>query len=248
MAGVVRVAGVNPGAGPRAEGGAPGRAGPILGLWAGLAIALHALLWATGFAPRDLAVAVDRGAARAEAGGVGEVGDDVIRKAIRLQRATLPFWATLARLADFAVEPALTAARAVAVATLFAATAALTGRPIGFAEGLAGSARAQGYWVLGLAVGVGLTIALRRPDVETSLALLLPAGRYPAAVVLLARQAEPFALLGWLALARGGRRRGQVNLATALSVCLVLAAAEAAVRTGVGLVAGAGMRLSILPR
>jgi hypothetical protein len=226
----------------------PSRPGSILALWIVLTLVLHAALWITGFEPKGLADAVDQGAARAEASGVGEVSDDLIRKAIKVQRASLPFWTTLARLGDFAVEPMLLAGRAITVATLFAAFAALTGRPIGFAAGLAGAAGVQGFWVLGLAVKVGLTIGLRRPDVETSLALLLPPGRYPAALVLLARQADPFLVLGWLALAWGGWRRHQVNLATALFLCVMLATGETAVRLACGLVTGAGMRLSVLPR
>jgi hypothetical protein len=225
----------------------PARAGPILALWVVLAIALRATLWVTGFETKDLTDAVERGAARTEASRVGEVGDDVIRKAIRLQRETLPFWTTMARLGDFAVEPALLALRALTAATLFAAFAALTGRPIGFAAGLAGAAWVQGFWVLGLAVKVGLMVALRRPDVETSLALLLPSGRHPAAVVLLARQVDPFVALGWLALAWGGWRRRQVNLATALLIVLAMAFTEVIMRVSFGLITGAGMRLSILP-
>jgi hypothetical protein len=228
-------------------GDSPGRAGPILALWIVLAIALRASLWVTGFEPKALADAVDRGAARAEASRIGEVGDDVIRKAIQLQRDTLPFWTTLARLGDFAVEPAALVIRALAVATLFAAAAALTGRPVNFSNGLTESAKIQGFWVFGLAVRVALAIALRREDVETSLAVLLPPGTHPAATVLLARQADPFALIGWAALAWRGWRRGQVNLATAIVLCGMLAMSEAIVRVSCGLIVGAGMRLSILP-
>ncbi len=238
-------AGHGPVAEAREEG--PARAGPILALWVVVAIALRSVLWVTGFEPKALADAVDRGAARAEASRIGEVGDDLIRKAIRLQRDTLAFWTVLARLGDFTVEPAWLVVRALTVATLFAAAAALTGRPVGFSNGLTESAKIQGAWVFGLAVRVGLTVVLRREDVETSLALLLPPGTYPASVVLLARQADPFALIGWLALAWTGWRRRQVNLATAIVLCGFLALSEAVVRVACGLVVGAGMRLSILP-
>lgn len=238
------MASVEAGHGP---GGAGARAGPILGLWVAVAIALRALLWATGFEPKALADAVDRGAARVEATQIGEVSDDLIRKAIRLQHDTLPFWTALARLGDFAFEPTALVVRALAVATLFAAVAALTGRPIGFSKGLAESATIQGVWVFGLTVHVALTLALRREDVETSLAVLLSPGTYPASAVLLARQADPFALIGWGMLAWAGRRRRQVNLATALVLCGMLATAEAVVRVVCGLVVGAAMRLSILP-
>lgn len=245
MASVEAGAGHVPVAAGRGDGTA--KAGPVLALWVAIVLALRAALWVTGFEPKSLADAVDRGAARAEATRIGEVGDDLIRKAIRLQRDTLAFWTVLARLGDFAAEPAFLVVRALAVATLFAAVAALTGRPVGFSNGLAESAKIQGIWVFGLAVRVGLTVALRREDVETSLALLLPPGSYPAAVVLLARQADPFALIGWLALAWAGWRRRQVNLATAILLCGMLAMGEAIVRVTCGLVVGAGMRLSILP-
>ncbi len=226
----------------------PVKLGTILAIWVSLTLALHAMVWITGFEPKSLADAVDQGAARAEISRVGEVSDDVIRKAIRLQRDTLPFWQTISRLGDFGVEPAILLLRTISVATLFAAIAALTGRPIGFMAGLRASAIVQGVWVLGLAVKVGLTIVLRRPDVETSLALLLPSGRYPAVLVLLLRQADPFVFYGWLALAWGGWRRHQVNLATALIIVLSMALGETMTRVGCGLIAGAGMRLSIMPR
>ncbi len=233
--------------GPRASARVPARPGSILCLWIAAMVGLQSVLWVTGFKHRSLDDAVDRGAARAEQRRTGEVGDDLIRKAIRLQRETLPFWTTLARLADFAFEPAALAARAVAVATLFAAIAALTGRPIGFMAGLRAASWSQGFWVLSLAVTVGLMVGLRRADVETSPALFLPPGRYPAAIILLARGADPSLLWGWLAMAWGGFRRRQVNLPTALVVCLGLMMAETTVRVGCGLIAGAGMRLSILP-
>jgi hypothetical protein len=210
-------------------------------------IALRAVVWVTGFEPKALADAVDRGAARAEATRVGEVGEDLIRKAIALQRDTLPFWTALARLGDFAFEPTALVVRALAVATLFAAVAALTGRPVRFSNGLTESAKIQGIWVFGLGLRVALMVALRREDVETSLALLLPSGTHAAATVLLARQADAFALIGWTALAWRGWRRGQASLATAIVLCGMLAIAEAMIRVSCGLVVGAGMRLSILP-
>jgi hypothetical protein len=132
------------------------------------------------------------------------------------------------------------------VATLFAGLAALVGRPVRFADGVMGCARAQGWWVLGLAVRVGLMIALRRPEVETSAALLLPPGRYSAAVWVALRQIDVFAALGWGAMALGGWRRGQVNLAAAGLVCGAMWLVEAGVRIGFALLVGAGMRLTLL--
>ena len=74
---------------------------------------------------------MEKGAARVESLGIGEIGDDLIRKSIRTQRDTLPFWTVLAMLGDFLVEPVSLAVRALAVATAFGALAALTGRSVG---------------------------------------------------------------------------------------------------------------------
>jgi hypothetical protein len=233
--------------GPPTEPEPAPRFGLTLPRWMMLVVALQGLVWAFGIRATALAVAVEQGAARIETRGIGEVGDDVIRKAIRLQRASLAFWTTLAVLGDFVVEPLALAVRAVVVAVVLSGLAALVGRPSRFGPALAECSAAQGFWVLGLAVRVALMLALRRTDVETSLALILPPGSYPAPMWVALRQVDAFALLGWIALARGGRRRGQVNLATAVLVCTLLALGEAVVRIGATLVIEAGMRLMLLP-
>jgi hypothetical protein len=225
----------------------PPRFGAVLALWVALVVALNGALWLAGFKTAGLAAAVEAGAARAEEVGVGEVGDDLIRKAIRTQHDTRPFWTVLAFLGDFLVEPLAPAVRALAVATAFSAVAALRGRTVGYDRALAACATAQGFWVLGLAVRVGLMAALRRGDVETSVALLLSPGTYPAAAVLGLRQLDPFALAGWAGMALGAVRRGQVKWPGALAVVAGFAAAEAVARVGVGLVLGAGMRLALMP-
>ena len=218
-----------------------------LSLAVALTIVLRGLLWVTGFEARALTSAVEQGAARVEQKGVGEVGDDVVRKAIELQRSTLPFWTTLATLADFALEPFSLVMRALLTATVFSALAALTGRPIRFGRALDASALIQLYWVAGLATKVGLTIALRRTDVETSAALFLAPGRHPAVLVVLLRQADLFAFIGWLALAWSAWKRGQANLFVAVLVVFSLALGEATIRAACTLLVGGGMRLSILP-
>ena len=152
------------------------------------------------------------------------MGDDLVRKAVRLQQATRPFWTTLALIGDFVVAPWPRALRSLAAAALLGSLAALVGRPPGFAAALAENAEAQGFWVSGLAVRVALAIALRRTEADTSLALVLPPGSYPAAAWAALRQLDAFALLGWAALARSAWRRGQANLATAVLVCLGLVA------------------------
>ena len=58
---------------------------------------------------------------------------------------------------------------------------------------------------------------------------------------------EAFALLGWTTLTIGGWRRGQVNLATAILVCGTLWTGESLIRVGFVLLAGAGMRLTLIP-
>ena len=218
-----------------------------LGLWLALTIALQGALWATGFRAAALAEGVERGAARAESARVAEVGDDLVRKAVKLQESTLPFWTILAAIGDFVVEPLALVMRALLAAVLLGGLAALVGRPPGFERALADNAGAQGFWVLGLAVRVALMIALKRGDVELSPTLALPPGVYPATWVVGLRQLDPFALLGWSAMARGAWGRGQANLAVAGLVCGLLWAAEAAVWVTFTLVFEAGMRLSLIP-
>lgn len=212
-----------------------------------MTVGAHMALWMSGARDSVLGQAVEAGAARAESWGIGEVGDDVIRKAIQTQHATRPFWSTLIFLGDFLGEPIWLAVRALTAATVLSGVAALTGRPTRFAEGLAGCIAAQGFWVLGFVVRAGLVIALRRPDVETSLTLLLPAGHYEAATWVALQQLDLFAALGWLTIAVGGWKRGQVNLFSALLVCGVLASMDAMIRMSAELMLGAGMRLTLIP-
>ena len=223
------------------------RAGPTLLVLMSVVVALNAWTWLSGMKGYALAVAVEEGTARAETAGIGELGDDVVRKAIRTQEKTTLFWGVLSALGDFLGEPAALALRALAVAVVFSSLAALTGRPVGFHEAFAECAAAQSFWVLDLALRSALMVALRRPDVETSATLLLPTGAYGAPLWAALSQISPFAAIGWLVMALGGRRRGQVNLATAFLVCGALWFGEAAVRIAFTLTLGAGMRLSLMP-
>ncbi len=223
------------------------RFGAILALWIGMVVLLQISAWLSGMRGHGLARSVERGAARVESRNIGEVPDDVIRKAIDTQQDSLIFWATLHALGDFVGEPLWLFARTILTATCFAGIAALSGRLIRFDAGLAGCAAAQGFWVLGLAVRVGLMIALRRPDVETSATLLLPSGTYPAALWVALQQLDAFAILGWLVLATGAWRRGQSNLFVALFICAVLWLGESTLRIGLTLILGAGMRMTLIP-
>ncbi|WP_237170526.1 hypothetical protein [Paludisphaera borealis] len=219
----------------------------MLVLWAVLIIDLQGALWLSGVKTLALQQAVEQGVARAESRTVGEMADNQIHKAIRDQRATLRFWTILALIGDFVVEPLAPAVRALVVATLLSALAALAGRPIGFRLALDECAAVQGYWVLGLALQTTLVFALRTSEVDASMALLLPSGTYRAAPWVAWRQADAFALLGWSSLILGGWRRGQANLATATAACSVVAAVEAAIRIGLTLITGAAMRLILMP-
>ncbi len=221
--------------------------GSWLILWVLLVLILQAVLWVTGLRPFELDLAVDQGAARVELRSLGEVGDDLIREGIANQRDTIRFWTVLALLGDFVLEPLLLALRALAVAVVFSALAALTGRPIEFGRALAASVVLQGIWVFGLATRTALMIVLQRPEVETSIVLALSPGPYPAVLWEALRQLDAFALIGWSTLALTGWRRGQVSLLTAIVVCLLLWAIEAGLRISGALLLGAGMRLTLVP-
>jgi hypothetical protein len=223
------------------------RFGPVLALWIALTVLIHGVLWVSGVRTSGLTAAVEKGAARVETQGVGVLGDDLIRKSIRVQHDTLSFWRVIAFLADFLADPLTLAGRALAAATAFSALAALTGRAIGYDRAMAETAAAQGIWVLGLAVQAALMVALRRGDIETSAVLFLPAGSYPAVLWLALRQLDVFAITGWGVVAAGARHRGQVGWPVALAVVTALGLTEAAVRLTLGLGMGAAMRLSVMP-
>lgn len=232
---------------PTPTDGAVNRPGTALVLWGALIVALNAWPWANGQRPNAIAQAIEQGAARIETRTRGEIGDDTIRKAIRTQRDTYPFWRSLALIGDFGLEPIAPALRAIAFTTLLAALAALVGRPAGFAPALAQNAWLQGWWVAGLAAAIALPVALGNPRADTTAALFLPEGRYPAATWLAARQVEPFAIVGWIAMIRGAWSRGQANLLTAAAVAILIAATEAGTRIALALVNGAGIHRTILP-
>jgi hypothetical protein len=224
------------------------RFGATVCLWMALILALNGARWVAGFRPVLLSTAVERGVQRVEAARKGEVGDELVRKAIRTQRDTLPFWRVVFLFGDFVIEPFTLALRAIVVAIGFTAIAAMTGRRFQFERALSESAWIQGWWVLGLAVRVGLSAWLRRgeDDLDTSLGLFLPPGTYHAAVWLMLRQFDVFALLGWVSLASAGWRRGQANLFTAVVLCSVLGLFEMSQRAAAGLVLGSVMRLSLI--
>ncbi|MFO0891885.1 MAG: hypothetical protein U0790_22450 [Isosphaeraceae bacterium] len=194
-----------------------------------------------------LSDAVEEGVVRAESRIIGELSESLIRKSIRIQRATLPFWTTLSLLSDFVAEPLSLFLRAWVVATLLSASAALVGRPGNFDTAFHECAEVQGLWVLGMAVQVALAISLKSSDVDTSMALVLPTGTYPALALLVLKQIGLFAIWGWTLMILGGRRRGQVGLLSAATICGIVAAIEILCRAGFATVTGAAMRLMLLP-
>src|SRR5947209_15687567 len=97
-------------------------------------------MWVSGARSSALAEAVEFGAGRVETRGIGEVGDDVIRKAIAIQQNTTSFWTVLALFGDFVVEPLSLALRAGTVAVLFGGIALLRGRPGAFSVAFSGCA------------------------------------------------------------------------------------------------------------
>lgn len=224
------------------------RIGALLTLWIVLILGFQAAFWLSGARPRALADAVERGVLEVELKSYGEVQDYLIHKAIQTQRRTLAFWTTLALIADFVITPLGLVLRAVAVATLLSGLAALTGRPARFGLALAECVWVQGLWVFALGLRVALCLALRRTDVDVSLALALPPGTYPAWNWALLAQVDPFALWGWTAMAWGGWRRGQANLAASTLTCLLVALAEMTLWISATLVAGAAMRLTLFAR
>lgn len=223
------------------------RAGPILASWVIATLLLQAALWISGARRTGLSEAVEAGAAKAETQSIGEASDDVVRKAIALQHDTTAFWTVLALFGDFVVDPLSLPVRAGLVTVLFAGVAMLRGRTVEFSRGMASCAMAQGFWVLGLAVRVGLTIGLKRAEIETSPTLLLPPGIHPGVTWGVLQQLDVFPLLGWVAMARCGIARMRVGAIVVLAICLVLFAFEALVRLQFSLVIEAGMRLSLMP-
>jgi hypothetical protein len=217
-------------------------------VWIALLLAIQAGSWSSGFRPAVIASAIDEGSARVETQSLGEVEDEVVRKAIQTQRATLAFWSTLVGLGDFLVDPLFLVIRASLVSVAFASLAALRGKPIQLGRTLDESARLQGFWVLGPAVQLALMVLLRRTQVETSAVLLLAPGEHPGWLWAVLSQFEAFVLLGWVGLVAAAVGRGQARVVGAVLVALSLWTLELAIRVGGSLVVEAGMRVAILPQ
>ncbi len=224
------------------------RPGPILACWVILLVAIHAADWLVGTRSAYLVEAVEQGEAKVEAQTAGsDLSTDAVRKLIQLQRDTRPFWTTLTLLGDFGVDPLLLVVRPLAVATLFAAWAALAGRPNGFGPALVESATVQGFWLLGPALTLALTLGRASGTPDTTLSLFLPPGSHSVWLWTTLHGADVAALSGWLALAGTAWRRRQVSLVVAVAVVVPLAVAEVAARGVAAAILGAGMRLTIIP-
>lgn len=221
--------------------------GWMLVVWIALTIVLRGVYWTSGVPDHQLIRAVEQGAARVELLTAGDDNLDVVRKAIELQRSSLPFWTVLAVLGDFVLDPLWLGLRAWGVTVALNAVAALTGRPVRFPAMMAQAVAWQGVWVFGLACRLAWMFVLQRGVIDTSVTLLLPAGVYGASTWVLLQQADLFALIGWLGIAWGGVRKGQANLPVSLLVCGVLASVEAVVYAACALVLNLGMRVALLP-
>jgi hypothetical protein len=171
----------------------------------------------------------------------------VVRKAIQTQRDTLPFWTVIAALRDFLMAPSFLILRVFAVAIAFSAIAAMTGRPVRFPATVAECVAWQGVWVLGLAVEVVLMLVLHRPHIETSVLMWLPKDYFTARQWTALQEVDFFAIIGWLGMAWGARRRGQASMFVALIVCLLLAAAGAYICYRTSLLVNLGMRMTLFP-
>ncbi len=222
--------------------------GWLLAVWMSLVLVLNGIAWTTGVVDHDLAQAVENGAAQVERRRIHEESDDVVRKAIQTQRDTLRFWTVIAALRDFLAAPMSLVFRVFTVAITFSALAALTGRPVRFPAAVADCVVWQGLWVLGLAVEVVLMLALQRPHVETSVLMFLPRDSFTARQWTALQQVDCFAIIGWLGMAWGIRRRGQASLFVALIVCFVLAAAGGYVCYRASLLVNLSMRMTLFPQ
>jgi hypothetical protein len=223
------------------------RWGWLLTIWMSSVVILNGVIWTTGVPDYDLAVAVERGAARVEERSVGEDNEDVVRKSIQLQRNSLSFWKVITLVGDFLVEPLWIVLRAFSVAVALSAVAAMTGRPVRFPAAMRECVIWQGVWVLGLAVQTVLMLVLHRSAIDTSVVLLLPPRMYAAREWVVLQQIDCFAIIGWLGMAWSACRRGRASLIAALVTCLVVAVVEAQVIAGTSLLVNLSMRLTLFP-
>ncbi len=222
--------------------------GWLLSLWMALVVMLHGVIWTTGVTDFGLAQAVENGVAEVEKQQLGEESEDVVRKAIQMQRDTLPFWTVIAALGDYIVAPLTLGLRAFAVAVVMSAVAATSGRQVRFPLAMYESVVWQGVWVLGIAVRVVLMLVLQRSIVNTSIIMFLPQESFTATQWTLLGQVDCFALIGWFGMAWSARCRGQANLLVAVIVCVFLALVEFSVSTGASLVINLSMRMALMPQ
>jgi hypothetical protein len=213
-----------------------------------LVVVLHGVIWTTGVPDYGLAQAVENGAARVEQQQIGEENEDVVRKAIKLQRDTLPFWAVIVAIRDFLLAPLMLGFRAWMVAVALSAVAAATGRAVRYPEALYDCVAWQGVWVVGLAVHTVLMLVLQRAYVSTSILMFLPQETFTAVRWTILEQIDCFAIAGWLGMAWSAHRRRQTNLAAAAIVCLVLAVLELGICGGASLAVNLSIRASLMPQ
>jgi len=225
---------------------------PPWGRWIAFFIVLTAVLnsvpWLLGYRQLGIATAVEQGAAKVEQRMLGEDSPDVVREQIELQRDSLKFWTVVALIQDFLFGPLVLVFRAGIVAVAFSALAAVSGRRPRLPIVMSDTVRWQGMWVVGFAVRAALTLVLDRGNVDTSIAVFLPAASFSATTWTTLQQLDMFGLVGWLGMAWSGWRHQQANVVTALLICIVLAAIEISLFASGSLLINLSMRLTLLPQ
>lgn len=222
---------------------APPFAGRLIAVMVVISLA-NLALWCFGLRQAELLRAIEAGAAVVEENAKADMEEDQIRESIRLQRQSFKFWSTLAVIGDFVFAPLIPVLRTLAASVLFAAAAALFGRPTGYGVALAENATWQVFWAASAALQTLLKITVS-PEAENSWILLLPAAEYPARLTLALTLLNPLVVCGWIAIGWSAWRRQQANVFLATIAIVLLASLETGILSTALLWLGALMRLTI---
>lgn len=209
-----------------------------------LTIALSNLsLWCFGIRQQEIFDAVEQGAAVVEENMIGEIDEEQVRDAIRMQRKTFGFWSTLLMLGDLVFAPLSPVLRAIIVTVAFSAAAALCGRPVGHGVALAENITWQTFWAAGAGLEALMRIAVSA-NASISWVVFMPANEYPASTVHQLAILNPLALCGWVAMGWFAWKRRQANGVVAGFLIVFLASMETSVHGTLLTMLGSLMRLS----
>ena len=220
--------------------------GGWLAFWMLVSLLLHVSPWLDGRRDRQLGLAIEDGAARAEQKLAGEVGEKEIREALGLQYDSIPFWKAAWGVGDLILAPLGVGLRVFVTAAALAAAAALTGRPPRFAQYGPVLAAVQGFWLLGMGLQLGCSLLWGWVP-EISARLLLPPGQMMGAVWSIAGQLDPFGTLGWLVVAGIALQRRWVHPVTGLPMLFALAVMEPVMLGATEMTLQAAIRGTVLP-